>query len=283
MSEKFDLDFSSDALLTRVLFLASETQVNVFVEDINKEFEYEEIFERLFSKELKIDCIFPTGGKVPLEEAFDLFGNDPMYGKCFFIADGDFDIALNKNMKVADNFIYLKRYNIESYLLDKTSILRFMRPRLKKTLAETENIVDYDYWIKTICPYYKKLFALHCVVQKYCPDIKNVARSPDQFIDNKGLPKEIAFEKYKDEISLYVPNVDTEISKMLFNLEQIYGKEAGCFVCGKYFITSLKSYLNTKLKKGINYDEVKSTLISGFDVTLLNYVKESLYNYILQS
>ena len=47
-----------------------------FVEDADKEYEYEELFEKMFTTELKIDCIFPTGGKLKLEEAFSF--NSPV-------------------------------------------------------------------------------------------------------------------------------------------------------------------------------------------------------------
>ena len=47
MKNKFELKYSDDALLARVLFLASSKELNIFVEDEGKEYEYEEIFERL--------------------------------------------------------------------------------------------------------------------------------------------------------------------------------------------------------------------------------------------
>ena len=152
MSNEFELRFSEEALLSRVLFLTSSTTLSVFVEDADKEYEYEELFEKLFPEELKVDCIFPTGGKTKLEEAFDLFGNSTSYGKTFFIADGDFDVVLGRTMIVADNFLYLERYNIESYLLDEEVVLKYMRPRLRKTFQETKSIVKYEEWLSTkIC------------------------------------------------------------------------------------------------------------------------------------
>lgn len=280
MENEFDLIFSEDALLSRVLFLASKKEINIFVEDQNKEYEYEELFERLFGDEIKINCIFPTGGKTFLEEAFNLFGESKEYGTCFFIADGDFDVILQKHMIEADNFLYLKRYNIESYLLHKEAVLQFMRPKLKKTKRETEVIVNYDNWLNTVTPFFKKLFALHCLVQKFCPEIKNVARGIEQFIDKKGYPNDSAFEKYKNEIAALVSNIDLKIEQMTIDLENTYGPETSCYVCGKCYISSLKSMLNSKISKKINYDELKAILISGFDVSILCYVKEKLYKYI---
>lgn len=281
MKNKLDLIFSEDALLSRVLFLASKTELNIFVEDEGKEYEYEEIFERLLPENLKVNCIFPTGGKPFLEKAFKLFGSNEEYGKCFFIADGDFDIILGKKMIMADNFVYLKRYNIESYLLHKTTILNYMRPKLKKNKKETAEIIRYDDWLNIVTPFFKKLFSLHCLVQKYHPEIKNVARGIEQFLDSDGFPNENNYEMYKNEMSSFIPNIDTEINIMLKSLESIYGSNSTDFICGKCFISSLKSMLNSKIKKKMNYDELKAVLISGFDITTLYYVRNKLYTYLI--
>ena len=60
MQNNFDLNYSDEGLLTRVIFLASQNDLNIFVEDVNKEYEYEEIFERLLSPDIRINCIFPV-------------------------------------------------------------------------------------------------------------------------------------------------------------------------------------------------------------------------------
>lgn len=52
------LSFSREALSNRSLFLAQLNDINIYVEDVGKEYEYEEIFERLFRsvyKELHAD------------------------------------------------------------------------------------------------------------------------------------------------------------------------------------------------------------------------------------
>lgn len=280
MDSGFDLSYSEDALLSRVLFLASKTELNIFVEDAGKEYEYEEIFERLLPTGLKVNCIFPTGGKPGLEEAFDLFGSKEEYGKCFFVADGDFDIVLGKHMITADNFVYLKKYNIESYLLHRNTVLKFMRPKLKRTLKETAEIIQYDEWLSIVTPYFQKLFSLHCVVQKYHPEIKNVGRGIEQFLDKNGYPNEISYNRYKSEISSFVPDIEQAIGEMLKLLENTYGSDPSNYICGKSFISSLKSMLNTKLNKGISYDELKSSLISGFEISSLFYVRDKLLNYL---
>lgn len=281
MKNEFDLNYSNDALLTRVIFLASQNDLNIFVEDTNKEYEYEEIFERLFSEDLRINCIFPTGGKPFLEEAFTLFGNSCEYGKTFFIADGDFDEALGREMIVADNFVYLKRYNIESYLLHKDAIIRYMRPKLRKTFDVAESILKYDEWYNTVAPFLKKLFTLHFVVQKYCYGTENVGRGYARFLESNGFPKETEYDKYRAEILAFIPDLDSKLSEATADLERIYGDEGVNFVCGKCYIGSLKLYLNTFVKKGIGEDDIKAVLVSNFDVSALKYVLDKLCQYMV--
>lgn len=281
MSAEFDLNFSEEGLLSRVLFLTSETTLTVFVEDIDKEYVYEELFEKIFPPELKIDCIFPTGGKPKLEEAFSLFGSSPEYGKTFFIADGDFDLALGKFMIKASNFIYLKRYNIESYLLNETAVLKYMRPRLQKSIKATRDIIKYQEWIKSLSPYYNKLFALHYIVQSEVPEIKNVARNPARFLNERGYPNESQFNAYLSEVKSIIPDASQKIDIALQKLIDTYGLDTSAFVCGKYYIYALKLLLNTKLNKKINEDEVKAFLISNIDVDSLYYIRNSLINYII--
>lgn len=283
MKNEFDLNYSDEALISRVLYLISSTELNIFVEDTGKEYEYEEIFERLLLDEIHINLIFPTGGKSKLEEAYTLFGKSDEYGKCFFIADGDFDIALEKERINAPNFIYLKRYNIESYLLDKSGVIRFMRPKLKKTISETEELIEYENWERKITPYFKSVFALHFLVQfNKIYQLENVGRKAGFFINDKGLPNEFNFKRYLNEIEKYIPNANSNIFNTISSLENIYGTESSCFICGKYFLESLSRYLSSKLKKKkIGYEELKSFLISNFDIKSIEYVRDKLYAYII--
>ncbi len=280
MNETFDLLYSDEALLSRVIFLTSAECISIFVEDENKEYEYEEIFEKLLPSEIKISCIFPTGGKKKLEEAYELFGNSIEYGKTFFIADGDFDSALNKPMISANNFLYLERYNIESYLMNKDAVIQFMRPKLKKTIKSTEKIINYDEWVINIDAFFKEIFKVHFLVQKYYPEIKNVSRGFAMFITNNGLPDYSKLEKYKEEISTYIPDIDTKINEASTVLEECYGCEVGSYVCGKCLVGCLTRYVNKFIKKKLNDEEVKSFLLSYMDCLNLCYIKDNLMTYL---
>ncbi len=281
METNFDLHYSEDALLSRVLFLASTTEINIFVEDNGKEYVYEEILERLLPNDIKINIIFPTGGKPRLEEAYELFGKSEEYGKCFFIADGDFDKALGRTQINAANFVYLEKYNIESYLIDESCIGHFMRPILHEQLDKTKQIIDFPSWKSEISSYFKQIFALHFIVQNNKLGIPNVSKGVGFFIENNGLPKRENLDRYIEDIEKLLPNVKNEISASVEKLESIYGTDVTCFVCGKYLIESLARFLGTKLnKKKIGYEELERFLISNFNISSIEYIKDRLLLYI---
>lgn len=280
MNNKFDLSFSEDALLNRVLFISGKNKINLFVEDTNKEFEYEEIFEKIFSEDFKLNCIFPTNGKPYLIEAYNLFGTNEEYGKNIFIADGDFDILLGKSMVNSDNFIYLEKYNIETYLINKKAIINTMRPRLKLEKSKVEKYINLDYWYSKILPFMKKIFSLHCLVQLENISLKNVGRNPNSFLNKNGLPNYSQCEKYELEIKSYIPDIEEKYNQLNLTMEQSSSDDPLKFICGKYLLTSLCLYLNDKSQYKYKYDKLKADLISRIDPECFIYIKNRVTSYL---
>lgn len=280
MNNKFDLSFSEDALLNRVLFISGKNKINLFVEDTNKEFEYEEIFEKIFSEDFKLNCIFPTNGKTYLIEAYNLFGTNEEYGKNIFIADGDFDILLGKSMVNSDNFIYLEKYNIETYLINKKAIINTMRPRLKLEKSKVEKYINLDYWYSKILPFMKKIFSLHCLVQLENISLKNVGRNPNSFLNKNGLPNYSQCEKYELEIKSYIPDIEEKYNQLNLTMEQSSSDDPLKFICGKYLLTSLCLYLNDKSQNKYKYDKLKADLISRIDPECFIYIKNRVTSYL---
>jgi len=280
MSEGFDLEYSKDALLNRVLFISGRNKINIFVEDTNKEYEYEELFEKILSEVFKINCIFPTNGKPYLIEAYQLFGNDEEYGKNIFIADGDFDIVLEKSMVVADNFIYLEKYNIESYLIDEDATIKCMRPRLHMEKEKVVAKTDFKLWYSTLIPFFKNLFVLHCLVQKENLNMQNVSRNPNTFLLPDGLPNTSQYNKYKDEVEEKIKDFENKFISLKNYMEE---KECGDdlkFICGKYLLASLSLYLNEKTKVKQKVEKLKVDLISRISAEKFCYVKDKIVAYL---
>ena len=99
------LSYSNDGLANRPLFLSDFNDINIYVEDLGKEYEYEEIFERLYDGIVKLFSVFPLGGKEEVLKRHSIESVCDANGKPnIFIVDGDFDNLWDDN-------------KIDSYLL----------------------------------------------------------------------------------------------------------------------------------------------------------------------
>ena len=147
MQEYGDLMYSDDANAARYFFLRTTNDINFFVEDKDKEYEYEEIFDRMFEGKYRINSIFGVGGKEQLKDRFHEFGVcDPESNAInIYLADGDFDILLTPSAMIHNqNFIYLKAYNIETYYIDDYLIdyLNYYNEHKDKTFKEIVTIIN---------------------------------------------------------------------------------------------------------------------------------------------
>lgn len=274
------LSYSPNGAFNRYILKKKRGYIHLFVEDTGKEFEYEEILERMFQEShMPKFQIFAMNGKKYVEDAFSrtISSTD----KVFFIADGDFDRALGKHQVSAQNFVYLRKYNIESYLIYKPAVITFMRKKLGKEINETKQIVDYESWEGTVSPYLKNVFALHCLVQQNCQSEENVGKGPGYFFDPIGFPNYARYNAYLTTINSQCSITQTDIDNQCNTLEEMYGTEIGAFVCGKYLIHSLLYYLKSKCpKRNLDIDSLREYLISNFDISLLDYIKERIEAYI---
>lgn len=277
------LTFSEDALPNRALFLSGLNDINIYVEDVGKEYEYEEIFERLFDGTLNIFSIFPLGGKDAVIRKHQSSNLHDSNGKLnIFIVDGDFDNLWDDQKVLSPNLIYLTRYNIESYYCDKEAVIKYMRSFLKCTRGETEQRIRFDVWRQFFKAEAGQLFLLFALVNRHCPQIPNVTLSLGTFLDTNGHVPVDELEKYKETVSAQVGQTEPLIEEIC---EKIHSKFDGIdeekilsIICGKYQFESLCRQLKTRCNKNINRENFRSSLISNFDVETLFFLK----NQILQ-
>ena len=130
------LFYSEEALINRVIFLSDSNEINIIVEDEYKEYEYENILNRLFSYQLILNNIFPMKGKPGVKKAFEEYGAFYDGKPTIYLVDGDFDIIMNKDMVEHPNYIYLDKYknriclfSIPKAFNSPTSLLSCSTPR----------------------------------------------------------------------------------------------------------------------------------------------------------
>lgn len=270
------LSYSENGLLNRVLFFASSNDINIYVEDAGKEYEYETIFMRLLGDKFKISKIFPMGGKSGVERAFKEYGLKREEKYNIYIVDGDFDVLLEKKMILSPNYIYLKKYNIESYYIDKEAVVSYMVGKLKKQRAQVEDIIKYDEWENDTYTKLQALFLCYLIVQKKIPEQANVGESEYSYLDRNGCVDMGKINKYEEKIKQRMQNYDNIYRKYMKKFNTELRGDASNLVCGKYVFASLIQYLRQCTNKRIREEDFKYYLISKFEIHKLDYIKERI-------
>ena len=162
MNNSEDLMYSSEASANRYLYYQELNDINIFVEDAGKEYEYETIFKRLFGNQYSISTIFAVGGKRNARIRYEEFGSESQGNPCvknFYIVDGDFDRYIDPENLINDPcFIYLKTYNIENYFLDEEACIQFAKGRLRCLDRVASGKINFSFWRDTIVEQASKLF-----------------------------------------------------------------------------------------------------------------------------
>lgn len=279
-----ELDRSNEAQITNTVFFEDINDITIYVEDRDKEAEYETIFKRLFKDKYRISKIFPAGSKSAVKECFKI-EKDNIEKKQVFIVDGDFDRLKDEDLIDDPRFIYLEMYNIESYLIDSKAASVFMKRLVCKMDDEIDEMLAFDNWYSQIINQAKDLFLLYLYIQLYMPGVENVSRKPYLFIDqNTGFKRQDGtFEAYKLRILENQENVQEKMQRLKLKYESVYGNDYKNLICGKFLLASLACYIKSKLpkkKRSFDYARMRWAFINHFDVEKLSFIRErtiSLY------
>lgn len=279
-----DLMYSSEASATRYMFYQGLNDINIFIEDTGKEYEYETIFKRLLGDKYRIKSIFSGGGKKGVEKLYREFGdaNANNYKiKNVYIVDGDFDRYIYPDkMIISPCYIYLKAYNIENYIIDEDACVQFSKGRLKCLDEVAKRKLDFENWKNTIVGQASKLFFAYCFVKRFYPEHPTLSRSSYEFIDLKtGFERQDgAFDRYWDFVLTLGKSLDDNLLEIKTKYIDINGDDFFNLICGKFLLDSLCCYVREIVGSAINNYDFKWHLINHFDVTKLNYVKYSIEN-----
>lgn len=277
-----DLLYSSEASASRYLFYQGLNDINIFVEDDGKEYEYETIFKRLLKDKYCITAIFSLGGKPKVKERFEEFGTESKQDnkiKNFYIVDGDFDRYIHSETMIdSPYFIYLHTYNIENYFLDENACIQFVKGRLKCFDGLAKNKINFINWKETIVGQASKLFLCYCFVQKYFPTNETLSRPYCLFIDQKtGFERtDGAYDQYWQYILSLDCDAENKINEIRNKYIEVNGDNYFNLICGKFLFVSLCCYLRSIIKSKFNNSDFRWHLVNHFDVTKLNYIKDTI-------
>lgn len=288
MDESNDLRYSDEGCATRYLYYKDYQDINIFIEDQDKEYEYEILFSSLLPN-LEFKTLFASGGKPAMKELYNEFGIvdvDNTNHPNIYIVDGDFDrIIFPDKMIVNDHFIYLDAYNIESYLFNEKACVKFAMGHLHLPYDKTKITINYQQWYSSIISQASELFFIYCNLQANHPSVKNIGNGPYIFIDNNtGLERVGALSQYKkkllDENNIDIDAETEQIVEIKNNYRDIYGNDYWHLICGKFVLTSLMNYLASKRVKPIKENDLRWWLINNIALEPLDYLKHKINNII---
>ncbi len=275
------LNYSNEGLSNRVLFLSDFNNINIYVEDIGKEYEYEDIFERLFNNEINLFSVFPLGGKDAVIKAFYEKGIIDSEKKTnIYIVDGDFDNIWDDCKVNSPNVIYLSRYNIESYYCSKEAVIKFVRMYLRIRREEANNLVKFDNWRHNFCSTMVPLFILFALVKKHSPTTPNVGVAIKSFLDDNGDLIVESMSKYRSETSNKIESIDSIETEIKEKIDKNFIGDTEeknlSIICGKFQIESLCRYLKCQCGRNISRDYLRNYLIENFDLSTLDFLKNKI-------
>ncbi|HAA0587256.1 TPA_asm: DUF4435 domain-containing protein, partial [Listeria monocytogenes] len=256
-------------------------EINIFVEDKGKEYEYEEILSKVFADEYHIQTIYALGGKPQVLSAFrdckeHVSSNNNI--KNIYLLDGDFDQYLdNIVMESHPHIIYLQSYNIENYFLNEESVVTFMQGKMKMLKNDVRTKIAYSEWLSNTLYNIENIFILYCIIQEKELGIPNVGDSEYKVINMiDGSINMTRYEDLKKQISNCTVNIDLVEQEMKAKIHNI-NPNVFDLICGKHLICSLYRHL-LKITKGFSYDEFRWHLVQNVEVSRLNFIKERVAN-----
>ncbi|HEL1670362.1 TPA: DUF4435 domain-containing protein [Streptococcus suis 2651] len=300
------LKHSNQALHVRQKFLEKANDFNLYVEDTGYEYWYKEIFRRMG---FKLVSVVASGDKNRVVADYRKYGSKTDTGKLnFYITDGDFwRYKCPEKMIKDDCFIYLETYNIESYFVDKTYSIRFLKGRLHTDDDGVKKSgFDFDRWEQRIVNESKDLFftyvAIECLtarlggsnpqfsheIGRTVSDVTRFLNFGTGFVNQTNWTNEIT--RIEEIINNH--NLSKEFSQTMQVIKNNYyvinQEEYYNLICGKYLFDSLCAYIQSVLisnsaRSAINKRDFKWECINSFDISKLDYVKSIIANQLLTS
>ena len=145
------LRYSDQGLSARPIFFSPYNDITIIVEDTGKEHFYTEVFKRLFQEDFRITQVLGVGGKNQVLARMSKSGDDFSGRPEFYVVDGDFDELINEPVSNNGFFYRLRRYDIESYLVEETAICTVAQEQSPSlSIANVKSSLKLDEWVNEV-------------------------------------------------------------------------------------------------------------------------------------
>lgn len=263
---------SADSEENRIDMLLKEEKLNIIVEDIGKEYLYETLFEKILGCSVKV---IASGGKqASLKVSKEIKAEEKDYKnfKILFILDGDFDILFfQKNPVLEENLIFLEKYDIEAYFINKKSLFAALRMIFGCSM-DVFNEFPFDSWYSGLSEKLLNLFVLFIIARDnniVIKDKMNDKSVGEAYYYFCGSDEESSFDKKYNIIYevLYekLNNLDGLINDIQKKIEKNYENKYD-IISGKYYICNFQQEIANYIKNStsIKYKTINKKVFEKF-------------------
>ena len=254
------LSYTNQGLSVRPTFFGPYNDVTIIVEDVDKEHFYTEVFKRLFQENLTIARVLGLGGKKNVLARMADRGDDASTRPEFYVVDGDFDELISNQSSDSISFYRLRRYDIESYLVEEAAICAVAQEQSPNlSIAEFKRSLKLNEWVHEVVEASVSLAACAALLQELDDRQTDFSQSIDRHIGNDSvLPDASNIEAYIGKVASEQTSVEPE---EFFNLLESMIKRVGLshpervrWISGKHIlipmvIRLLRSKTKSNLKK----------------------------------
>jgi Protein of unknown function (DUF4435) len=244
---------SADGLAALDVFYEEFNDINFYVEDSEQENLYEVIFRRLFPS-VRIDRIFPLGGKEAVLRHAGSAGNISLPAFRAYILDRDFDSFLG-GLSTLSNVFYLGRFCIENHLLEEQALVEIAvetHPKIPRSkIAATLDIGTHI--LQSFCAL-RPLFICFACVQRFKLGLQNCGSPPEVYCLSKRRWEvdPAALARYVEAMIsagnlLSPPLLDPLTDARMADVSSATDHE---LVSGKHVATMLFHYIKSKYSLG---------------------------------
>ncbi|MBT3068003.1 DUF4435 domain-containing protein [Rhodoferax sp. U11-2br] len=278
--------YSEDAKAALPTLLNSAYKGFLFFEDSGTEIFYEEIVKKIIPNpnDVRIICL---NGKESLINHCRNQTHQPTKKKSLYILDKDFDDLLNKCTN-DNSIIYLEKYSIENYLLERSAFLLVIqeeKPRFANLNIIDENL-SWEDFININYPLFFELSSLFLISQEFSLGIP-CCSEPIQKFTQKSKPWLLC----KNQIGKYRENIEellilNSIVTTPLEAEEIFKSRLQKVndisnVPGKQIIDLSKIYIGSKFKlRGLSRDSLCYRLARNCSFESMSNLRERVQSML---
>ena len=204
------LNYSREGLAARPAFFAPYNDITIIVEDVGKENFYTQVMRRLLGNNLTIGQVLGVGGKHEVVQRCSQRAH--LQQQEFYLVDGDFDELLGLQCPNNMYFYRLRRYDIESYLLEEAAICSVAEEESPRRNAnEYRTLLQVNPWITDIVNVSLRLAACTALLRELRQKRVETPQSIGRYVNHDmALPDTSRIDLHIQQISACQTVVDQQ-------------------------------------------------------------------------